>query len=113
MEHEEIRMRILAADRPQQMVVHLIAEEGLDDALICEIMDVERLGDIPARRGQVIRKGQVPPSVRNRALARARLGESPAAIAADLGIGRSTLGVWMHRAGVRQRRGRKRGVSSE
>ena len=112
MEHEIIRLKIQSAERPQLAAMRLIAEDDdIDDDLICEIMDVERLGDIPSRLGQVLHTDQWPPSVKNRALARARLGESPAAIAADMRIGRSTLAIWMRKAGVRQRRGRrKRGV---
>ena len=111
MDYDFIRTTIEGADKPQLTAARLIADcDEVDDALICEVMQVERLGDIPARRGERRRSDAVPPSVRHRALARVRLGESPKAVAAALGVGHSTVTLWLRKAGIRLRQPRKGGM---
>ena len=111
MNYDFIRATIDGADKPQLAAARLIADcEEVDDALICEVMQVERLGDLPARRGERLRTDSLSPSVRHRALARVRLGESPKAVAADLGVGRSTVTLWMRKARIRIRKPGKGGM---
>lgn len=104
MNSEAIRSAVLQAPQPQLTALRLIAAvPELTDEAVCEALEVDRLGDIPARQGLRRSTGQLPPSTMHRALAMVRLGRHPRQVASDLAIGYSTVMLWMSRAHLRWR----------
>ena len=95
---EAIRRSIEAAPNPQLAALRFIAGyDEIDDAYICELMDVERLGDIPTRHGMT-GNHSLPLSAKHRCLALIRMGVPTKDAAAVVGAGYSTARMWARAA---------------
>lgn len=95
---EAIRRSIEAAPNPQLAALRFIAQyDEIDDAYICELMDVERLGDIPTSQKPPDNRGLLP-SVKHRCLALIRMGVPTKDAAAAVGAAYSTARQWVRTA---------------